>query len=288
MRPMSAKRTETNALSLKAYINLTLGAALLLTFIIFALTPESIAPYGAKEMFEPWQGLSPEHILGTNDMGYDIFTEIVYATAQTLYTGLLSALIALVVGILFGLIAGYAGGIVGAFFDGVINVFMMLPKLPVVIVLAAFIGQGNSQIVFIIAAMSWVGTARAVRAKAQRLKSAPFIEALRGIGCSKPRIIFRHLLPNLRDIAAAKYVSSVASAVMMESTVSFLGLGDPTHPTWGTMISFAYKRGGFMMEAYNWLLAPGICIMLLVLAFYMINYFAEQRSKSVKSASFKE
>lgn len=261
------------------YVFLVAGAALMAVFVLFALFPSLFTPYSPTDMFEPWQECSAEHPLGTNDMGYDVFAEIVYATDRTLLVGLASALAALCLGTVFGLLAGYCGGFAGALFDGIVDIFVMLPKLPVVIVLAAFSGGETLNVIIIIACLSWSGTARAVRAKVKHLKNMPFVDTLRGLGFSQGRIVFGHIMRNVREVAAAKYVSGVVSCIMMESTLSFLGLGDATDVTWGGMINLAYKRGGFMMEAYNWLLAPGVCIMLCALSFVLINIFIEKRAK---------
>ena len=105
-----------------------------------------------------------------------------------------------------------------------------------------------------------------------QLKKMSFTEIMRGLGYSNALILFGHIMPNLREVVVAKYITSVASCILLESTLGFLGLGNVTDITWGGMINLAYKHGGFAMGAYNWFIAPGVCIMLLVLAFYMINY----------------
>lgn len=264
------------------YTVLAIGLVLLLVFCLFAAFPSWFTDYGQKEMFTSWEKPSASHILGTNDMGYDIFTELVYATRRTLVVGVSAALIALTLGVLIGVCAGYFKGILGSIFNGFINVFMMLPKLPMLIVLAAYLGSDIWNMILIISLLGWVGTARAVRAKVIHIKNQPYIESMIGLGYSKSRIMFMHIMKGVGDVAAAKFVTSVAGSIMMESSLGFLGLGDLTNPTWGTMINFAYKRGGFMMGAYNWLITPGVCIMLLTLAFYLINYYFEQRRMAVR------
>lgn len=210
---------------------LAVGAALLVVFLLAAAAPSVFTDYSPTQAFQAWQSPSAEHILGTNDMGYDIFTELVYATRQTLLVGIASAAAALVVGTLTGLAAS-AGGVVGAAANGLINLFMMLPKLPVIIVLTAFLGGGETETVLVIAAFGWVTTARAVRAKAVHLSAMPFAEALTAAGYSPARITFRHILPNVGEVALTRYVSTVASSIMTEATLSFLGLGSVTSPTW--------------------------------------------------------
>lgn len=264
---------------------LAVGCALIFVFMLAAAFPSVFTDHSPKEMFEPWQSPSPEHILGTNDMGYDVFAELVYATGRTLFTGIASAALALAIGTLLGLTAG-CGGAIGSAANALIDIFAMIPKLPATIVIAAFAGSGLAETVAVIAAFGWVTTARAVRAKVMRIKERPFIEALKGAGYSPLRIAFRHVLPNLGEVVLTRFITTVASCIMTEATMSFIGLGSVTSPTWGTMINLAYKRGGFVMGAYGWLLAPGAAIMLLALAFWCLWYFAENRSRDVGGRSY--
>lgn len=267
---------------------LVIGLALLTVFVLFSLFPSKLAPYSPSFSFEAFQKASPEHLFGTNNMGYDILSELIYATSSTLTIGLLSALISLVIGTVIGLAAGYIGGYVGGALNGFISFFLLIPMLPLAIVFAAYLGAGQLNIILIIALLGWCGTARAVRAKTIQLKQMPYIEIMRGLNYSRTRIIFRHILPNLTDVIFAKYVMTVSSCVLLEATLSFLGLGDVSKVTWGSMINLAYKHGGLARGAYNWFLAPGVCIMLLTLSFYLINYFIEIKSRAVKGGSILE
>lgn len=263
---------------------LAAGTVLLAVFVLAAAAPSVFTDYSPTQPFAAWLSPSSEHILGTNDMGYDVFTELVYATRQTLLVGVTSAAVALLFGTLTGLAAS-GKGLLGAAANGLINLFMMVPKLPLIIMLAAFLRGGEAETVLIIAAFGWVTTARSVRAKAVHIAGMPFVESLTAAGYSPARITFRHILPNVGEVAVTRYVSTVASSIMTEATLSFLGLGNITSPTWGTMINFAYRRGGFVLGAYGWLLAPGVAIMLLVLAFWCLWYYAESRSREVAGAS---
>lgn len=271
--------------SRKGYIALVAGIIIMCVFAVFAIFPESVAPYNPETVFEPYQPCSSEHLLGTNNLGRDILSETIYAARSTLAVGLLAALISLVVGTVIGLLAGYLGSIAGEAVNGIINFFLLIPMLPLAIVLAAYLGAGWQNVVLTISLLGWCSTARAVRARTMQLKKMPFTEIMRGLGYSKARILFGHIMPNLREVVVAKYITSVASCILLESTLGFLGLGNVTDITWGGMINLAYKHGGFAMGAYNWFIAPGVCIMLLVLAFYMINYFLEKRADAVKGGS---
>jgi ABC-type dipeptide/oligopeptide/nickel transport systems, permease components len=262
-------------------ILLCLGLILMGIFVLFALFPDAFAPYGAKEMWQAWQPPGANHILGTNDMGYDIFSELVFSARSTLAIGLAAALISLLVGSSIGLAAGYLPGWKGEIAGGVIQVFLMIPMLPMAIVIAAFLGTETRNIIIIIAALGWCATARTVRVRTMQLKQSSFVESLMILGISKWQIMTRHILPNLREVILSRYIMTVAQAIMLEATLSFLGMGNPTEVTWGRMINIAYKRGGFTRGAYNWLISPGICIALVVIAFYCINQYLEAHSSEV-------
>lgn len=262
-------------------LSFILALLVLSVFLLWAVFPSVFAPCDPKEMFKPWDISSAAHIFGTNDMGYDIFSELIQATAVTLFTGIAAALIALIVGTGIGILAGYLTGWKAEFVNGLIEVFLLIPMLPMTIVLAAFLGPGTGNIILTIALLGWCSTAKAVRAKTRQLKHSAFVESLQGLGLSKNRIMWKHILPNLTDVVLAKYIMSVAGCMLLEASVSFMGLGDPTRVTWGGMINFAYKRGGLARGAVNWFLPPGICIILCVLAFYYINNYIKDRMNRV-------
>ncbi len=262
---------------------LFIGIAILLLFTMFAFCPTLFTSYSPKDIFEPWLQPTATHILGTNDMGFDIFTEIVYASKTTIAIGLTSAVISLVIGTMLGILAGYLKGVMGEILDGFIQVFLMIPMLPMAIVIASFVGASGINIILTIALLGWCQTAKAVRAKTRELKQTAFVESLIMLNISSWQIMWKHIFLNLKEVVLAKYIMSVASCMMLESTLSFIGLGNPLNVTWGSMINLAFKRGGFIRGAYNWLIVPGICITLSILAFYCINYYFENKTKKVSN-----
>jgi len=259
---------------------LILGLILLAAFLLAALFPTLFTSHELKQAFPAWLPPSHIHPLGTNALGYDIFTELVYGTRDTLFIGVMSSIMTLVLGALFGTLAAERGAI-GSAANAVINVFVLLPRLITLIVLSSFLGSSQWNLIALIAVFSWVGTARAVRAQVIHLSAHPFIENCVIQGYHRGHIVLRHLLPNLSDILLSRFLLGVNSCIMMESTLSFLGFGDLYHPTWGTMINFAYKRGAFLRQAYNYLVTPGICIMLLSLSFYFISMYVSARRESI-------
>lgn len=259
----------------KRLIPLVFGVVLLLLFCSAAIAPAWFTDYGQKEMFQKWLPCSAAHLLGTNALGYDVFTELIYGTRQTLLIGLSSSSLALVLGTLIGTLS-VRRGLVGSLANGLINLFVFLPRLVTLIVLSGFLGGSDRTLILLIASFSWATIARNVRAKALHLSGQTFIEACRIQGYSGLHTAFRHIIPNLSDVLISRFLLGVNSCIMLESTLSFLGFGDLYHPTWGTMISFAYQRGAFLRGAYGYLLMPGVCIMFLSLSFYFISLYFEE------------
>ena len=258
------------------------GVVILLAFGLCSLFPDWLAPHRLGEMFRPWQGPGGVHLLGTNDMGSDLATELVYAARSTLTVGCCAAAVSLLLGSLLGLLSGWHKGWLGDGLDLLTNIFLLIPLLPAAIVTAALLGPGMVNLILVIGLLGWCGTARAVRAQVQKLRRSVFVESLLLLGLPRWRILFRHLLPNLAPVIFSRFVLSVSACIMTEATLSFLGLGDPTRPTWGGMVSMAYQRGGFARGAVWWFAAPGLCILLTTLAFGMIGHYFEQKGRMVE------
>lgn len=266
---------------LRQHLSLWIALAILTVFALFALFPRVFSMYDVKQLFEPWQKPSTQHLLGTNDMGYDVWSELVTATATTIAVALSSALLSTALGVAIGVVAGSKSKVVSTVFSGLIDVFLAVPKLPLMVVLAAFLPKNNVTTALLIAMLSWVTTARLIKVNTQEILSAPYITQLYVLGVDRSSIYLRHIVPNLSRVVLSRLIVATSSAVLTQSTLGFLGLTDLTQPTWGSMINFAYKRGGFLREAYGWLLSPAICIALLALAFSLIGRYIEARNKRV-------
>ena len=264
----------------KRLLPLIFGLLLLAAFALMAACPHLLTNYGQKEMFLPWLKSDTEHILGTNALGYDIFTELVYGARQTLFIGVVSSVLTMLLGTFIG-VAAAGKGPLASVFNGLINVFVLLPKLITLIVLASFVGSSQQNLILLISAFSWVGIARNVRAKVIHINGQTFIENCVIQGFKRPHIVLYHVIPNLYDVLLSRFLLGVNSCIMMESTLSFLGFGDLYYPTWGTMINFAYQRGAFIRQAYSYLLTPGVCIMLLSLSFYFISLWFEGQKDTI-------
>ncbi|NNG02172.1 MAG: ABC transporter permease [Desulfobacteraceae bacterium] len=257
------------------YRYLLAGGAILMCFLLSAVCAPLIAPLGPDNGDMPFLPVSPSHPLGTNDMGDDILNELVHAGRVSMSIGILAAVISVFIGGGLGILSGYFRGLGGELFTGIIDVFLLIPMLPLMVVLAAYLGQSWWNIVLVISLLSWCSTARAVRAKVLQLRETVFVESLKGLGIGSRRILWHHMVPHVFDIISAKFVLAVAGAMLSESALSFIGLGDSASISWGMMIHYAFKRGGFSGGMWWWYLPPGLCIGSCALGFILIGMHAE-------------
>ncbi len=254
------------------------GLGILLVFVFMAIAAPILAPHHPGEL---WLG-PPLHApmegfpLGTDELGRDILSLLIYGTHVSLVVGILGAFLSVIIGSLVGLIAGYYGGIIDTILMRITDLFLILPGLPLMIVLAALLGPSMWNIIFVIAIVSWPSVARVVRSQVLELKERPFIEASRVANASDFRIIFHHIAPNVAPVVFATAVLGIANAILSEAGLSFLGLGDPSHISWGMMLHYANEYGALVIGAWWYLLPPGICIILLVLAFVFIGYALDE------------
>ncbi|MDI6896250.1 ABC transporter permease [Methanocella conradii] len=256
-----------------------LGFAILLALSLMAVFAPYIAPYDPKQTGIPYQAPSLEHLLGTNDLGQDVFSELIYATRVSLVVGFLSGIISIVIGVLVGVFAGYFRGWVEELLMGTTDVFLLIPGLPLMIILAAYLNPSMWNIIIVVGLLWWCSTARLVHSRVLQVREMQFIESTRALGYSDLYIIFKHVLVNTRDIIYAKFSLAVASAMLSEASLSFLGLGDPLNVSWGEMIHFAFSRGGFANDMWWWYLPPGLMICISVLGFIMLTIEGKKDSK---------
>ncbi len=209
-------------------------------------------------------------LLGTDRYGRDVLSQLILGSRVSLSVGLISVFIAIVIGVLLGSIAGYYRGWVDELIVWFINVVWSIPSLLLVIAISFALGKGFWQVFIAIGLTMWVDVARVVRGQVMSLREKEFVEAGRALGFSNARIIIKHILPNVTGTVSVIAASNFASAILIESGLSFLGLGvQPPVPSWGTMIKENY---GYIILDYAYLaIAPGIAIMLLVLAFMLIG-----------------
>ncbi|MEG0379010.1 MAG: ABC transporter permease, partial [Eubacterium sp.] len=208
------------------------GLIILAFFLLVAVFAEQLMPYGMEELSSPLQKPSAQHILGTNDIGQDIFSELILGTRTTLLTGVLAAACIVIIGTGVGLIAGYFGGKADRFLQSLTAVGMSIPQLPFAIVLVAFMEPSMWNIVIAICLTSWTLTAKLVRAKTMEIRQLPYVRAEEMMGQKPSIIMLRHILPNMSDIVLMRATLAVSSAMLTEASLSFLGLGVYNQKSW--------------------------------------------------------
>lgn len=261
------------------------GLILLAMFLILAIFAPLIAPYDPWEPGKPFLPPSGTHPFGTNDIGQDIFSELVYGTRISLFVGFFAAFVSVAVGTLVGLFSGYLRGAADEVLMGATDIVLIIPALPLMIILSAHTSPSIWNIIIVIGALWWTSTARVVRSRVLQLREMPFVEAARGLGAGNTYIVFRHILPNTLQVILAKFILAVAGAMLTEASLSFLGLGDPLQKSWGMMLNYAFSRGGFINGYWWWYLPPGICISLAVLSFVLIGFGLEELDRRELNAS---
>jgi len=249
------------------------GLVIFLFFAFTALFADMLMPYKMSEMTVPYQKPSAQHLLGTNDIGQDILSELILGTRTTLLTGITAAASVIFIGTAIGLISGYFGGIVDKLAQGLTAVVMTLPQLPLIIVLVTFMSPSMWNIVIAITITAWAGTARLVRVKTLELRQMPFILAEEMMGQNHFIIMFKHILPNMKDIAMMRATLAVSSAMLTEASLSFLGLGTYSQKSWGAILYYAFQKNGVVAGMTWWYVPPIICISLCIFGFVLIGYY---------------
>jgi peptide/nickel transport system permease protein len=254
------------------------GVGLLIVFLCIALFAPLIAPFDPTERVgAPFSKPNGVFLLGTNDIGQDIFSELLYGTRVSLLIGVIAAFISIILGCLIGVISGYFGGKIDTFLMRLVDLVLVIPFLPLMILLAAFIGPSFWNIVLVISLISWASPARVIRSQVLTLKTKGYVEAARSIGTGIRVILTRHILPGVIPIALSQFVLAASHSILIEASLSFLGLGDPFTKSWGTILYYAQARGAFLTDAWIWwILPPGLLITTLVIGFAFTGYSLEE------------
>ena len=236
--------------------------------IVFPFDPKDVGKTAADILKPP----SVAHWLGTDELGRDVFRATIEGARLSLLIGLVATAISILVGATVGIAAGYRGGTLDSFLMRITDFFLVLPALPLIIVLAALFGQSTVVLVLVIGLTSWPSTARIVRSQVLSLRERQFITRVRSLGATDFRIVRYHILSNVLPLIFANTVLVIAGSILAEATLAFLGLGDPVHVSWGTMLHFAFDSGATGRGAWWYVLPPGIGIVLVVLGFVLAGH----------------
>jgi peptide/nickel transport system permease protein len=248
------------------------GLALVSFFAFVAVFADFLAPYDPSAFGVPFLPPSGEHILGTNDMGQDILSEIIFGTRNSLMIGMLAATLSMFIGVMVGLAAGYFRGVVEDVIMGNTDIFILIPGLPLMIIISTYLDPSFWNVILVISLLWWCGTARVVHSKVVQIREMNYIASAKTVGFSHAYIMFKHVLVNIRDIVFAKYAMAISSAMLAEASLSFIGLGDPFNISWGTIINHAFSRGGYALGMWWWYLPPGILITLVAFSFILLSW----------------
>jgi len=246
------------------------GLGFLILLVLAAVFAPLITFYSITERSNSFrQGPSVDHWFGTDQIGRDVYTRVVYGARVSLKIGILATVLLLVIGVILGAIAGFFRGWSDTLITRIIDVFLAIPYIVLAVAIASVFGRSENSVILVLGLTGWLALARIVRASFLSLRQLEYVEAAEALGFSRTRVMFRHILPNALQPIIVYGTISVGSVILAEAALSFLGVGpqDPT-PAWGLMVS---QGKGLLSNAPHLLFFPGIAIFLTVLAFVFIG-----------------
>ncbi|MFW9787351.1 MAG: ABC transporter permease [Candidatus Thorarchaeota archaeon] len=258
-----------------------IGLVIISGIILMAVCAPIIAPYhwgdGSLQIEDLLQPPSPEHILGTNHNGEDLFSRLIYGSQISLIVGFAASITAVIIGTSVGLISGYYGGYIDTILMRITDLFLCLPTLPLMLIFLVLFGQGLQNVIIVIAILGWTGTARMVRSEALSLRERPLTEAAHALGASDNYILFKHIMPNTLPLILANMILGVVNAILSEAGIAFLGFVDiHGQPSWGIILHWAWKNAVLLTNAWWWFVPPGLLIMLTTLGFVFVSHTADK------------
>lgn len=255
------------------------GLVILTLFVLMAIFAIFADPAGTDVTKVDGPRLAPpslDYPLGTDTFGRSILTLTIQGAKISLLVGFAASFMTVVLGAVVGIVSGFRGGWIDSLLMRITDFGLVLPWLALAIALASILGPSLFVIVFVIGITSWPSTARLVRAQALSVRERPYVERSRALGASNWHLITRHILPNVTPVILANTVLIVAVAILSETTLSFLGLGDPFSISWGSMLEEAFNSAAVSAGAWWWILGPGGSITLVVLAFTMCGFALDE------------
>jgi ABC-type dipeptide/oligopeptide/nickel transport system permease subunit len=248
-----------------------LGLVIILLLVLMAIFAPFLAPCDPNEqdLYHVLEGPSGQHLLGTDDVGRDLLSRVIYGSRVSLFIGVTATVFSAIIGVLIGLVAGYKGGIIDMIIMRITDTFMCIPGLVFLLVLAATLGAGTHNIIISVTVLGWTWFARIIRGQVLVVRELPYVEASQAAGASELRIMFRHVLPNSLAPIIVTASLAVGFNIMLESAAAFFGLGvQPPTPSWGKALRVGYS---YLEIVPLFSIAPGLMITLAILAFNLLG-----------------
>jgi len=251
------------------------GMILLAAFLVVAAFAPWIAPYDPREnSFSPGLPPSAEHWLGTTGRGFDVASQAIYGARTSLLVGLVAGTLSTIIAVAVGMTAGYLGGLTDEVLSFGTNIVLVVPTLPLMVTLAAYLpgGGGVWMVIIVIGITGWAGAARNKRAQILTLRNREYIQAARLAGDGVFHVIFREIAPNMTSLIVVGFIGAVGGAIGAEAGLAFIGIGDPGTISWGTMLYWANQDGALLTGGFARLLVPGLLLALLTTGLTFVNF----------------
>ncbi|WP_260458979.1 ABC transporter permease [Actinotalea ferrariae] len=251
------------------------GLTILGFFVLVAILADVLAPYSPTKVDNTarFQPPSAEHWLGTTHLGEDVLSQVIYGTRGIIVVGFLAAILATVIAIVVGVVAGYVRGWRSESLSALTNVFLVIPGLPLIIIVASMFDDPPLVVIAAVLGLTgWAWGARVLRAQTMSLRNRDFVQAARANGEPLRRIIGNEMLPNLMALIAASFVGTVTAAIIGLTTLSYIGVIPVNTYNWGTILNWASAQGAFRQNQWWWFMPPGLCIAAIGVALSLINF----------------
>jgi peptide/nickel transport system permease protein len=253
------------------------GAGLIGFFALLAIFGPLFIHNANQFSHAEWQAPSGAHWLGTTQLGQDVFAQLVVSSRDTLVIGVMAGLIATVISVAIGVSGGYLGGITDDLLSLLSNVVLVIPALPLIIIVAAFVrGTGIWPTILVIAFVSWAASARVLRAQTLSVRNREYVLAAKAGGEPAWRIIFVEILPNELAIIVSQFIYAMIFAILTQAGLAFIGLSDSNQLTWGNMLYFAENDQALTSGAWWWFVPPGLCIALVGMGLALVNFSLDE------------
>ncbi len=257
------------------------GLVIFLMFCVLAAFPQLFTAVRDPQLraFDVSLGPSSSHLLGTTAFGQDILAQLIYGTRQSLLIAVIAGAFATVLSVIVGVSAGYLGGVGDGVLSLFTDVFLVIPTFPLIIILATYAGKGSISVVIIVLVITgWSYGARQLRSQTLSLRNRDFLESARVRGERRSYIILVEVLPTMTSLILANFLGAALYAVLTAAGLQFLGLGDPSSNSWGTMLYWSQSQSALQTDQVWWAIAPGLCVALLGASFALLNYAFDEIS----------